>query len=74
MYHSEKEMNGTSYRGILTTYSGAGFYQDLGTTKVKTTEIINELKENLWIDRGTRVVFLDFTVYNPNVNLFAVAK
>ncbi|KAF6018940.1 PKD2 [Bugula neritina] len=74
VYHSEKEMNGTSYRGILTTYSGAGFYQDLGTTKVKTTEIINELKENLWIDRGTRVVFLDFTVYNPNVNLFAVAK
>ena len=29
---------------------------------------------DLWIDRGTRAVFIDFTVYNPNINLFCVVK
>jgi len=31
---------------------------------------LNDLNANLWLDRGTRVVFLDFTVYNANINLF----
>ena len=33
-----------------------------------------ELMENLWIQRGTRAVFLDFTVYNANLNLFCVVS
>ena len=73
-YHTEKEMNGSSHQGILNTYPGAGFYQDLRETKSATKEIIAELKQNRWIDRGSRVVFLDFTVYNPNINLFSVAR
>lgn len=32
------------------------------------------LKENLWITRATRAVFLDFTVYNANLNLFCIVK
>lgn len=35
---------------------------------------MNILKQNLWIGRGTRVVFLDFTVYNGNINLFCQIK
>jgi len=31
-------------------------------------------KDNLWIDRGTRAVFVDFTVYNANINLFCVVR
>ena len=37
-------------------------------------EILAELKKNLWINRGTRVIFIDFTTYNPNINLFVVSK
>ena len=32
---------------------------------------IADLKQNLWIDRQTRAVILEFTVYNPNIDLFA---
>lgn len=32
------------------------------------------LQQNLWLDRGTRVVFIDFTVYNANINLFCIIK
>jgi polycystin 1L2 len=29
------------------------------------------IKEQGWIDQLTRAIFLEFTIYNPNVNLFA---
>ena len=32
--------------------------------------IMQSLYENSWIDSNTRAVFAEFTVYNPNVNLF----
>lgn len=28
----------------------------------------------MWITRGTRAVFVDFSVYNANLNIFAVCK
>lgn len=31
-------------------------------------------QQNLWLDRGTRAVFMDFTVYNANINLFCIIK
>lgn len=42
--------------------------------KEETRVLIDELKQNLWLDRGTRVVFIDFTVYNANINLFCIIK
>ena len=36
--------------------------------------ILRELKEGLWIKRGTRYISLDFQIYNANVNLFCVIK
>ena len=74
VFHTEKEMDGYSDRAQLMTYPGSGYYTDLTRTRARTYDILAELKENRWIDRGTRVVYLDFTVYNPNINLFCVAK
>ena len=36
--------------------------------------VAQELREYLWIDRSTRIVMVDFTVYNANINLFCVVK
>ncbi|KAH8033188.1 hypothetical protein HPB51_008073 [Rhipicephalus microplus] len=73
-YHTEKDLNGADHWGLLSSYSGAGYYADLGITKEAATQVMADLKENLWIGRATRAVFLDFTVYNANVNLFCVIK
>ncbi|CAL9688200.1 unnamed protein product [Knipowitschia caucasica] len=73
-YHTEKQINGSSHWGLLTTYSGAGFYQDLGRTKDESSEVLRELISNLWLDRGTRVVFIDFSTYNANINMFCVIR
>ena len=48
--------------------------QNLRETAEGTKDIIRELKEGLWIGRGTRYVTVDFTIYNANINLFCVIK
>ena len=73
-YHPEKSIKGSSHWGLLTTYSGSGFYQDLGKTRQESEEVLEALKTNLWLDRGTRAVFIDFSTYNANINLFCVIR
>uniref|UniRef100_A0A8C1XIV0 Polycystic kidney disease 2-like 1 n=1 Tax=Cyprinus carpio TaxID=7962 RepID=A0A8C1XIV0_CYPCA len=73
-YHSEKELKGSNHWGSLTTYSGAGYYQDLAKTKEESAAILTDLKDNLWLDHGTRVLFIDFTAYNANINLFCILR
>ncbi|XP_034040309.1 polycystic kidney disease 2-like 1 protein [Thalassophryne amazonica] len=73
-YHKEKEFKGSSHWGLLTTYSGSGYYQDLSQTKDESAAILLELVDNLWLDRGTRVVFIDFSTYNANINMFCVIR
>ncbi|XP_041123511.1 polycystic kidney disease 2-like 1 protein [Polyodon spathula] len=73
-YFPEQKLNGSSHWGILTTYSGSGYYQDLNMTKEDSAYLLQNLKDNLWLDRGTRAVFIDFTAYNANINLFCVIR
>lgn len=73
-YHTEKQIKGSSHWGLLTTYSGGGYYQDLSQNKEESAVIMKELLHNLWLDRGTRVVFIDFSAYNANINMFCVIR
>ncbi|CBY18963.1 unnamed protein product [Oikopleura dioica] len=75
-WRSEDELGGRSYKSdqLGFTYPSSGYTKELGRNKTKTTEILHDLKKDLWIDRGTRALFVDFTVYNPNINLFCVVK
>lgn len=59
--------------GLLATYPAGGFVQLFNKDLTESLKIVNVLKTN-WIDRGTRVVFIEFTIYNSNNNLFCVAK
>lgn len=55
-------------------YDGGGYVMNLGKDSSSTLDIVSYLKSNLWIDRGTRAVFVDFTVYNANINLFCQVR
>merc|ERR1711936_293815 len=76
MYKSSEELKTSNMvtPGRFGYYSGGGAVQNFHSLKNETKMIIHELKEGLWINRATRVVFTDFTVYNANVNLFCVIK
>ena len=74
-YFSEKDLEGSAHWGLLgVTYSGAGYYKDLSNTQNGSLTILDNLFDNLWIRRGTRAVFVDFSVYNANINLFCVVR
>ncbi|XP_071829952.1 polycystin-2-like protein 1 isoform X3 [Apostichopus japonicus] len=73
-YTTEEVLDGSSHWGEIATYGGGGYYMDLGKRKQDSLKQILELKENLWIDRGTRAIFVDFTVYNANINLFCIVR
>ncbi|XP_063332201.1 polycystin-2 isoform X2 [Pelmatolapia mariae] len=74
LYTPESEMNSSSYSGQVSKYGGGGYYQDLSRTKEESAIQLQVLKDHLWLDRGTRAVFLDFSVYNGNINLFCIAR
>uniref|UniRef100_A0A8C2WMC4 Polycystin-2 n=1 Tax=Cyclopterus lumpus TaxID=8103 RepID=A0A8C2WMC4_CYCLU len=74
MYTAENDMNGSGYVGQISKYRGGGYYQDLSRTKEESATQLQFLKDQLWLDRGTRAVFLDFSVYNGNINLFCIAR
>lgn len=56
----------------MAPYGGGGFAVKMGKSPHQSIELINHLYDNQWIDRQTRVVFLEATVYNAQVNLFAI--
>ncbi|XP_042341543.1 polycystin-2 isoform X1 [Plectropomus leopardus] len=74
VYTAESEMGGSGYWGQVSKYGGGGYYQDLSRTKEESEAQLQFLKDHLWLDRGTRAVFLDFSVYNGNINLFCIAR
>uniref|UniRef100_A0A8C4QNU7 Polycystic kidney disease 2-like 1 n=1 Tax=Eptatretus burgeri TaxID=7764 RepID=A0A8C4QNU7_EPTBU len=73
-YYNADELGGSTHWGLLATYSGAGYYLDLTRDRKTTTAMLQDLKENLWVDRGTRAVFIDFSTYNGNINLFCIVR
>uniref|UniRef100_A0A8C4XW06 Polycystin-2 n=1 Tax=Gopherus evgoodei TaxID=1825980 RepID=A0A8C4XW06_9SAUR len=73
-YTNEQDLNGSSHWGLIASYSGAGYYQDLSRSREETAAQIANLKKHLWLDRGTRAAFIDFSVYNANINLFCIVR
>ena len=69
-YTPTEQVMGEPLWARLTTYPGGGYLAKMDINRAISTRIINELKDNLWLDRQTRSVLLEFSVYNPNVQLF----
>ncbi|XP_030643868.1 polycystin-2 [Chanos chanos] len=74
VFSEDSDLGESSYWGEVATYRGGGYYQDLSRSREESANQLRELKDNLWLDRGTRALFLDFSVYNGNINLFCVAR
>ena len=53
-------------------YFLVGYVADLGHNESLAMNMTAYLQENDWLDRYTRAIFLEFTTYNPNVNMFCL--
>ncbi|NWW85274.1 PK2L2 protein, partial [Rhynochetos jubatus] len=62
------------YWGSMGLYSSGGYRFTLPKPKQESMEKLVFLRRNSWLTRGTRVVFIDFSTYNANINLFCVIR
>ena len=72
IHKSSSELDGYPYIAMRSTYNGGGYVAELKGSRQYLKKYIAQLKDQLWIDRRTRAVFLEFTIYNTNVNLFGI--
>lgn len=53
-----------------TNYHGGGYMISLSSERFETERKVQILKESKWVNEFTRVVFLVFTLFNVNKNMF----
>lgn len=66
-------MSGYPYLGEMALYGGGGYVVRLNKDYFDMIDQFDVLEKEGWVDRYTRAVFLEFTVYNPSINLFSVS-
>lgn len=49
-----------------------GYVADFGDDRSKAEDLTKKLESNGWIDRYTRAIFAEFTIYNAQTNFFSV--
>ncbi|XP_035665396.1 polycystic kidney disease protein 1-like 2 [Branchiostoma floridae] len=54
----------------VSSYDSGGYVAELGDSYEAALETIKELEKSDWIDRYTRVIVVEFTLFNANVNFF----
>ncbi|WAR15128.1 PK1L2-like protein [Mya arenaria] len=69
-FTSAVDIWGLPLSGFYTTYGGGGFIAQFDISRSVSIEIVNELFRALWVDRQTRAVFFEFTLYSPATNMF----
>ncbi|XP_051884649.1 polycystic kidney disease protein 1-like 2 [Pristis pectinata] len=72
-YQSQSELHSYPIWGKLAMYRGGGYIAELGTDAQDAYRILKYIFDNSWLDTYTRAIFVEFTVYNANVNLFCIA-
>ncbi|XP_078586730.1 polycystin-2-like [Branchiostoma floridae x Branchiostoma japonicum] len=55
-------------------YDSGGYVEDIDPRSPEYNHRLSELRNMSWIDRQTRAIFVDFTLYNANVDLFCVVS
>ncbi|XP_053556626.1 polycystic kidney disease protein 1-like 2 [Bombina bombina] len=73
-YQSQARLRGHPTWGKLATYKGGGYVVHLGNDRASAYRVLQKLFNNTWLDKYTRAVFVEFTIYNANVNLFCIVR
>ncbi|KAF6020743.1 hypothetical protein EB796_020951 [Bugula neritina] len=69
-YQNATALEGLPTRGLAGYYEGGGYAYTLGRSQASAFKSISHLKENDWIDEHTRAIFVEFTIFNNQLNLF----
>lgn len=61
---------GLPITGKHAIYGGGGFIADLNVNLKISNQMIEEILKYSWIDRQTRAIFIEFTLFNVDENVF----
>ncbi|XP_078415046.1 polycystin-1 [Cetorhinus maximus] len=70
--YSSPDLPGVWYWGQNAVCDSGGYVQKLGRTREQSNYTLWNLQERNWLDRKTRVIFIEFTQYFQNVDLYSV--
>jgi polycystin 1L2 len=73
-YQTSTDLNGYPIVGTYNNYWGGGYVYEMRGQKSYLKGNLTLLQKNNWIDRQTRAVIIEFSIFNPNINLIAVAE
>ena len=71
-YSSARSLNSLAVSANMDDYGGGGYVFRIKGSNKKNREGLLKLQQQHWINNQTRAVLLEFSIYNVNVNLFAV--
>ncbi|XP_042556542.1 polycystic kidney disease protein 1-like 3 [Dipodomys spectabilis] len=71
-YQDQRTLGGYPIQGELATYAGGGYAVRLGRNFSSAARVLQHLEQSHWLDRCTKGLFVEFVVFNANVNLFCV--
>jgi urease accessory protein UreH len=60
--------------GEFSSYSGGGYVVYLGRTLYNSHANFQKIFKKLWINSDSRVIFIEFLIYNANFNIFNAVK
>ena len=71
-YQKPEGTDGVPKWGQFSFYPWGGFVADLGYENATGFSIIKQLQKDSWLDIQTRVVILEFAVFNPSTSLLFI--
>ncbi|KAM3920317.1 polycystin-1-like protein 3 [Leptodactylus fuscus] len=72
MYRTVDELGDHQIWTEMEYYHGGGYVTELGLNMSSADSAITEMETTQWLDSYTKVFFVEFNVYNANVNLFCL--
>ncbi|XP_037884726.1 polycystin-2 [Glossina fuscipes] len=73
-YYSKRQLDAITLKGQIAYYYGGGYVQMLTYEREANQKIFDNLKDIKWIDRGTRIVILEFVLLNSNAYMLDNVK
>ena len=73
-YQSSDDLGNLPRSSPRAAYGGGGYVADLGYDLQTAREVMEGLSENNWIDRRTRALIVEFSIFNSNMNILVIAN
>ena len=71
-YQSGSAVVGSYYSMAHMGFDNGGYVANLGGKQTKAMNILSDLQDSHWTDAQTWGIFIEWTIYNANTNLFSV--